>query len=77
VVDLDRCRTYVPAESLGETGAASGAIGVALALWNLDRDGTESAIVCSMGDGGEVAAIRIARGVAAARLGEYAWLGEG
>ena len=61
VVDLDLCRTYVPAESLGETGAASAAIGVALALWNLDRDGTESAIVCSMGDYGEVAAIRVGR----------------
>jgi len=34
---------------------------VALALWNLERDGTDSAIVCSMGDGGEAAAIRVGR----------------
>ncbi|MGC3999319.1 MAG: hypothetical protein QM767_18515 [Anaeromyxobacter sp.] len=59
VIAFDRCRVIFPAESLGETGAASPLIGVALALWNLRRDGAPGAIVCSIGDDGQVAAVRL------------------
>ncbi|HVE84382.1 MAG TPA: hypothetical protein VND93_16115 [Myxococcales bacterium] len=61
LVDLDRCRTFVPAESLGETGAASAPIGVALALYNFMVDGAERALVLSMADDGAVSAIRLSR----------------
>lgn len=58
-VDLDRCRTFVPAESLGETGAASAGVAVALALYNFHKDRTQRALVLSISDDGSVAAIRL------------------
>lgn len=58
-LDLEACRTFLPAESLGETGAASAPIGVALALYNFAQDGTRGALVLSMADDGQVSAIRL------------------
>jgi 3-oxoacyl-[acyl-carrier-protein] synthase-1 len=58
-VDLDRCRTFLPAISIGEVGAAAAPVGLALALWNFDRDGTRDALVVSIADDGRVAAIRL------------------
>jgi len=58
-IDFDRCRTFLPAESLGETGAASGAIGVGLALYNLEQDRTGSALVISLSENGAVSAVRL------------------
>jgi 3-oxoacyl-[acyl-carrier-protein] synthase-1 len=58
-VDLDGCRVFLPADSLGETGAASAPIAVAFALWNFDRDRTGQAIVVSIADDGAASAIRL------------------
>ena len=58
-VDLDACRIFLPADSLGETGAASAPIAVAFALWNFDRDRTDRAIVVSVADDGATGAIRL------------------
>jgi hypothetical protein len=60
-VDFDRCRTVLPAESLGETGAASGFVAIALALFGFHEDGDEEAkaIVVSISDDGMVSAIRL------------------
>lgn len=58
-VDLDACRLSLPADSLGETGAAGACVAVALALWNFDRDRTREALVVCVGDDGAVGAVRL------------------
>lgn len=58
-IDFDRCRTWLPALSIGEVGAAAAPVALALALWNFDRDGTRDALVVSAADDGRVAAIRL------------------
>jgi 3-oxoacyl-[acyl-carrier-protein] synthase-1 len=58
-LDLDRCRTFFPADSLGETGAASVPIATALALQTFGKDRTEQALVISVSDDGRVSAIRL------------------
>jgi 3-oxoacyl-[acyl-carrier-protein] synthase-1 len=58
-IEFDRCRTFVPAESIGDTGAASAAIAVGLALWNFHKDSSESALVISVSDNGAVGVIRL------------------
>ncbi|MFP2926517.1 hypothetical protein ACLESO_15110 [Pyxidicoccus sp. 3LG] len=54
-VDFERCRMRIPAESLGELGAASAAVGAGVAISDLlrDEDAETSAIVCSLSDLGE------------------------
>jgi 3-oxoacyl-[acyl-carrier-protein] synthase-1 len=59
-IDFDRCRTFLPAESLGETGAASAGIAVALALYGFQQDATSAALVLSASEDGSVSAIRLA-----------------
>lgn len=60
-LDFERCRITVPAESLGETGAASGplAVGVAVGsfVWGHNPEG--QALVLSLSESGRVAAIRL------------------
>jgi 3-oxoacyl-[acyl-carrier-protein] synthase-1 len=63
-IDFDRCRTFLPAESLGETGAASAAIGVGLALFGFQQDAASAALVISASEDGSVAAIRLASSTA-------------
>jgi 3-oxoacyl-[acyl-carrier-protein] synthase-1 len=58
-VDFDRCRTFVPAESLGETGAASAGVAAAFALYNFHKDRSQRALVLSISNDGSVAAIRL------------------
>jgi 3-oxoacyl-[acyl-carrier-protein] synthase I len=58
-VDFDRCRTFLPATSIGDVGAAAAPVALSLALWSFDRDGTRDALVVSMADDGRVAAIRL------------------
>jgi 3-oxoacyl-[acyl-carrier-protein] synthase-1 len=58
-IDFERSRVFVPAESLGETGAASAPVAMAWALYQMTEDGTESALVLSLSDRGEAAAIRL------------------
>lgn len=65
-LELDASPVHLPAESLGETGAASALVGASLALWNLERDGAEGALVCSLSEDGRVAAIRLGRAVSLA-----------
>ncbi|HEY6006438.1 MAG TPA: hypothetical protein VIV57_26395 [Anaeromyxobacter sp.] len=64
-LDLDRCRTFLPATSIGEVGAAAAPVALSLALWNFDRDGTRDALVVSVADDGKVAAIRLSAPAAA------------
>jgi 3-oxoacyl-[acyl-carrier-protein] synthase-1 len=60
-LDFERCRLTVPAECLGETGAASGplAVGVAVGafVWGHNPEG--QALVLSLSESGRVAAIRL------------------
>ncbi|MFY2562070.1 hypothetical protein ACN469_31035 [Corallococcus terminator] len=58
-VDFDRCRLTIPAECLGEIGAASGPLGVGLAVSDFVRGGasSEQAIICSLSDAGQVSAV--------------------
>lgn len=58
-VDFERCRMRVPAESLGEVGAASAVVGAAVAISDLLRDDAldASAIVCSLSDRGEAGVV--------------------
>jgi 3-oxoacyl-[acyl-carrier-protein] synthase-1 len=58
-IDFDRCRTWLPAVSIGEIGAAAAPVALSLALWNFDRDGSRDALVVSTADDGKVAAIRL------------------
>ncbi len=58
-IDFERCRTFLPATSLGEIGAAAAPVALALALWNFRRDGTSQALVISVADDGRVAAVRL------------------
>jgi 3-oxoacyl-[acyl-carrier-protein] synthase-1 len=58
-IDWSSCRTFAPAESLGETGAASGALAVGLALFNFDADDTQDALVVSVAENGTVSALRL------------------
>lgn len=64
-LDLDRCRTFLPATSIGEVGAAAAPVALALALWNFDRDATRDALVISAADDGRVSAIRLSAAEAA------------
>jgi 3-oxoacyl-[acyl-carrier-protein] synthase-1 len=65
-VDFDRCRTWLPATSIGEVGAAAAPVALSLALWNFDRDGTRDALVVSTADDGKVAAVRLSAPAGAA-----------
>lgn len=60
-LDFERCRVTVPAECLGETGAASGplAVGVAVGsfIWGHNPEG--QALVLSLSESGRVAAVRL------------------
>jgi 3-oxoacyl-[acyl-carrier-protein] synthase-1 len=58
-IDWSSCRTFIPAESLGDTGAASGALAAGLALYNFDADDTRDALVVSVAEGGHVSALRL------------------
>ncbi|MCY1082300.1 hypothetical protein [Archangium lansingense] len=63
------CRTWLPADGFGATGAASGGVGTAVALQALQRgySRTPSLLVLSSSDTGERAAIHLA--VAPSRAG--------
>ncbi|QSQ20740.1 hypothetical protein JY651_36745 [Pyxidicoccus parkwayensis] len=58
-VDFEHCLLRVPAESLGEVGVASAAVGAGVAISDLLRsaDMTASAVVCSLSDAGEASAV--------------------
>jgi 3-oxoacyl-[acyl-carrier-protein] synthase-1 len=62
-VDFERCRLRIPAESLGELGAASAAVGAGVAISDLIQgdDADVGAIVCSLSDVGEVGAVLFQR----------------
>jgi len=61
LLDLGRSRVHLPALSLGETGAASGAVGIQLASHLFARGVAQHgiAVVCSVSDDGRVAAMRL------------------
>jgi len=60
-IDFSECRRLLPCESLGETGAASGLLGVGLAIDHFS--GGESpdheALVCSVSDAEQVAVVLV------------------
>jgi 3-oxoacyl-[acyl-carrier-protein] synthase-1 len=56
-VDFDRCRLLLPAESLGETGAASAPVAAAYAIHLFRRTGAARALVVSIADDGGAAAV--------------------
>jgi len=62
-VDFEQCRLRSPAESLGELGAASAAVGAGIAISDLLQgdDADVGAIVCSLSDAGEVGAVLFQR----------------
>ncbi|MBZ4417930.1 hypothetical protein [Myxococcus sp. RHSTA-1-4] len=62
-VDFPRCRLVLPADSLGETGAASAPLAVAAAAWGFRRGHAagERALVCSISDAGRVSALLLGR----------------
>lgn len=63
-IELGRCRTIVPATSFGDTGAASGLIGVGVAVRSFARSYAlgAHALVCSIDDSGRSAAVLVSRG---------------
>jgi 3-oxoacyl-[acyl-carrier-protein] synthase I len=63
LVDFERCELIVPGESLGEVGAASGPVGLAVAVSALlgGEEEARSAIVCSLSDSGQVGAVLLRR----------------
>lgn len=63
VVDFGRCREVLPAISLGDVGAASGAVAVCLAVRSFQRQYalTGSSLICSVSDSGAVAAALLSR----------------
>ncbi|RKH09660.1 hypothetical protein D7X74_29165 [Corallococcus sp. CA047B] len=60
-VDFEGCRVRVPAESLGEVGAASAVVGAAVAISELLSSHHESAVVCSFSDHGDVGVVLLQR----------------
>ncbi|HYO56129.1 hypothetical protein [Archangium sp.] len=61
-IDFERCRTLLPCESLGELGAASGPVAFGLAVSELLRARSDAgALLCSLSDSGQVAAVLLAR----------------
>ncbi len=58
-IDFERCQVSIPAECLGEVGAASGPLGVGLAVSGFLRGFSPSAqaIICSLSDVGQVSAV--------------------
>jgi 3-oxoacyl-[acyl-carrier-protein] synthase-1 len=59
VVDFERSTDCFPATSFGETGATSAPIAVSLATRAFRREGAPRALVCSVNEFGEVAAIHL------------------
>jgi len=61
------CRLSTPATSLGECGAASGGVGLCMAIRAFEREyaASSQSIVASMSDSGAFSAIRIDRGLQA------------
>lgn len=62
-LDFDRCRFVAPCESFGETGAASAALAVCLAMRSFEREYAlaRRALICSISDRGDVAAAVVGR----------------
>ncbi|WP_146210151.1 hypothetical protein [Vitiosangium sp. GDMCC 1.1324] len=58
-LDLLRCRTVLPADSLGETGAAGAPVALAASAWAFLREHAsgEHALVCALSDNGQVSAV--------------------
>jgi 3-oxoacyl-[acyl-carrier-protein] synthase-1 len=61
-IDFDACRLHLPAESLGETGAASAPIAVSYAIHLFERARSRRALVVSIADDGAAAAIVLGAG---------------
>lgn len=61
-VSFDQCRNHVPAESLGDVGAASGPLGVGVAAYALLRPSEgEHALICAISDRGQIGVILLGR----------------
>ncbi|MBJ6761549.1 hypothetical protein JGU66_12300 [Myxococcaceae bacterium JPH2] len=64
VVAFDGCQLIVPCEAVGELGAASGLVGLAVSVSSMLRQGADAArcaIVCSISDSGQVGAVLLRR----------------